>query len=282
MYDTPFPQAKFPQHNPYPRDTAPSRRAFAWSTIQVVPRHFAARMRRTEDSHKSNEVRAFPRAHTRVMARKLNELRRREKRRQAGGGAPAPRGWVHRRVRSLGCNDVGRRRRWWRWVPTSVSIPRCQARKPTPTFPPASSTPERAAAVPAEPALSFSLSAHPVGPTTHHLRPLSYPPRLPPIYDPSVPPLELLSAGSPCSSHPTPAPELRLEQLSGYELTELRSSCGGQASELCGLPTTELSPRCDALYRGGAKESVDDGRGIDTALGFELLELLPLAVPPAF
>jgi len=30
------------------------------------------------------------------------------------------------------------------------------------------------AAVPVEPTLSFSLSAHPVGPTTHHLRPLSY------------------------------------------------------------------------------------------------------------
>lgn len=123
-----------------------------------------------------------------------------------------------------GCNDVGRRRRWWRWVPTGVSIPRCQARKPTPT-PLSSNFVHPRAAVPAEPALSFSLSAHPVGSTTHHLRPLSY--RL-------VFRAHLRSLRYPLSvrhSHPHP------EQLSGYELTELRSLWS--SFELCGLLTAK-------------------------------------------
>lgn len=160
----------------------------------------------------------------------------------------------------MGCNDVGRRRRWWRWVPTGVSIPRCQARKPTPT-PLSSSFVHPQAAVPAEPALSFSLSAHPVGPTTHHLRPLSY--RL--VFRPSPPTPRSGRFATPFSIRPIPHPRTRshprAEQLSGYELTELRSLCGGRASSYAAYRLQNVSDALCLCTQARTKR-VTDGRDI--------------------
>lgn len=78
--------------------------------------------------------------------------------------------------------------------------------------------------MPANSALSFPLSAHPRGPTTH-------------------PPLTLLRHpvfNPPTTPSSTLPPSFLLDgQLSRYELTELRSFCGDRAPELCGLQTRE-------------------------------------------
>lgn len=110
------------------------------------------------------------------------------------------------------------------------------------------------ATVPAEPTLSFSLSAHPVGPTTYHLRPLSY--RL--VFRPS-PPRATLPPPSIHHSHP------HHEQLSGYELTELRSFCGGRASSYAAYPLQNVSDAL-CLCIQAQEQSIDELRGRDIAL----------------
>ncbi|CAL1675110.1 unnamed protein product [Lasius platythorax] len=68
-----------------------------------------------EDACKSNEVSASRRPHRWVMGWKLNELALRKRQEsRVGEELRGPRGMGYGRS---GCNDVGRRRRWWRWFP---------------------------------------------------------------------------------------------------------------------------------------------------------------------
>lgn len=117
-------------------------------------------------------------------------------------------------LRSSKCNDVGRRRRWWRWAPTSVSIPRCQARKPTPM----------------PPLFSF-LCLQPPPPPGRPCRltqpSLSHPP--------SSAHLQSRRTALPSSLVSLPSDG----QLSRYELTELPELLHRSSFELCGLPTCE-------------------------------------------
>lgn len=137
-----------------------------------------------------------------------------EKAARVGEELRGPRGMGYGRS---GCNDVGRRRRWWRWFPPAYRfLDARQGNQPPRPFPLTSSTPERPCRL-NQPSLSLFLPIQSAQPPTicdpsrtrlvfrAHLRPLRYP----------------LSV-----RHSRPHPE----QLSGYELTELRSLCGGRAS----------------------------------------------------
>lgn len=84
------------------------------------------------------------------------------------------------------------------------------------------------AAVPANSALSFPLSAHPVGPTTHPSTP---------IFRPPTTPVEQ----SPLPSFLRHVPLPSDGQLSRYELTELRSFCGGRASSYAAYQLENVS-----------------------------------------
>lgn len=101
---------------------------------------------------------------------------------------------------------------------------------PPPPSPPVSSAfnhhPQ--AAVPANSALSFPLSAHPVGPTTHPSTP---------IFRPPTTPVEQ----SPLPSFLRHVPLPNDGQLSRYELTELRSFCGGRASSYAAYQLENVS-----------------------------------------
>lgn len=83
-----------------------------------------------------------------------------------------------------------------------------------------------------------------------HLRPLR---ATPPSRSPPLPLLVILHTA--CSRYPLfPTPRL-LEQLSGYELTELRSFCGGRASSYAAYRLQNCL-RCVAspLYRTGVRK----------------------------